>query len=214
MSTPVSSVSISDLQSKWHSLHDLDRASAVFAIHQGGTTLRELAKALNCSESLLRHLLAALQAPPEDRFLARQYKISINELVRRAKAAGIRRSSTLREARELGRAQAARQGSRKICDWLASENLQGGYGAQIVDDARRLFAQAEQTGKFPKDAAPPDMPTEQIIQRCRPAELMNDSITFIAWYAWWLVLWTFYAFTDSWVRDTALELALNEQSRT
>jgi hypothetical protein len=208
---PTISSAVADLQSQWHSLHDLDRASAVFAIHRTGTSLRELAKALNCSDSLLRRLLCALQALPEDRYLARKGKISTNELVRRSKAAGIRRSSMHREAREFERAQAARQGCRTICDWLAAEQVSGPYGEQIVEEARRLFAQAEQDGKFPPGTAPADMPIAQIIKQCRPAELTNDSITFIAWYARWLARWTFYAMTDSWVRDTALELALSEQ---
>jgi len=98
MSNP--SFAVADLQSKWHTLHDLDRACAVHAIHQAGTSLRELAKALNCSDSLLRHLLAALQATPADRLLLRQRKISTNELVRRSEAAGIRRTAMLREAQE------------------------------------------------------------------------------------------------------------------
>jgi len=211
MSTTVSSVAISDLQSKWHTLHDLDRASAVFTIYQAGASIRQLAKTLNCSESLLRHLLAILKALPEDRYLARQYRISTNELVRRARTAGIRRSSMHREARAFERAQAARHGSKMICDWLADEGISSSYGEQIVDEARRLFAQAEQTGKFPPGAAPADMPTREIIQRCRPAELKSDSISFIARYAWWLALWTFHAFIDSWVRDRALDLALERQ---
>jgi lambda repressor-like predicted transcriptional regulator len=211
MSNTVSSFTISDLQSQWYALHDLDRAKAVLATHQNGTSFRELAKALNCSESLLRHLLAVLQAPPADQLLARQYMISTNELARRARAAGMRRSSIHREALELERAHAASQGCKTICNWLTEEEISKPYGEQIVDEARHLFAQAEQTGKFPPGAAPADMPTAEIIQRCQPVELKNDSATFIAWYAWWLALWTFHAFTDSWVRDTALELALEKQ---
>jgi lambda repressor-like predicted transcriptional regulator len=205
------SSAIADLQSQWYTLHDLDRAGAVFTIHQDGTSLRKLAKALNCSASLLRHLLTALQASVEDRLLARQYRISTNELARRSKAAGVRRSSMRDEALELERAQAARQGCRTICNWLNDEGIAKSYGEQIVDEARRLFAQAEQTGKFPPGAAPADMPITEIIQRCRPAELKSDSISFIARYAWWLALWTFHAFTDSWVRDSALDQALERQ---
>jgi lambda repressor-like predicted transcriptional regulator len=211
MSNPSSAVA--DLQSQWHTLHDLDRARAVYAIHQAGTSLRELAKALNCSDPLLRHLLAALQAPPADRALARQGKISTNELVRRSKAAGICRSSMHREAREFERTQAARQGCRTICNWLATERISKPYGEQIVDEARRQLAMAGMTGKFPKDATPTDMPTAEIIKRCRPAELKTDAISFIAWLARWLALWTYYAFTDTSVRDTALDLALDTQIR-
>jgi lambda repressor-like predicted transcriptional regulator len=45
MSNPSSAAA--GLQSQWHTLHDLDRARAVNAIHQAGTSLRELAKTLN-----------------------------------------------------------------------------------------------------------------------------------------------------------------------
>ena len=210
---PTTSSAVADLQSQWHTLHDLDRARAVHAIHQDGASLRELANALNCSDSLLRHLLTALQAPPADRSLARQGKISTNELVRRSEAAGIRRSSMHREAREFERTQASRQACRTICNWLGAEQMSGPYGEQIVNGARHLFAKAEQDGKFPKDAAPTDMPTAEIIKRCRPAELKTDAISFVARHAWWLARWAYYAFTDTSVRDTALDLALDEQFR-
>src|ERR1039458_8694604 len=97
----ISSSAVADLQGKWHTLHDLDRARAVYAIHQAGVSLRELAKALNCSPSLLGHLLAALQASALDRTLAREGKISTRELARRARATGIRRAARHREALEL-----------------------------------------------------------------------------------------------------------------
>ena len=67
---------------------------------------------------------------------------------------------------------------------------------------------AEQTRKLPRDAAPPDMLTTDIIQRCRPAEPKTDSISFVAWYAYWLALWAFYAMLDVQVRLPALDLAL------
>ncbi len=151
MSTTFSAVA--DLQSRWHILSDLDRARAVFAIQQTGASHRGLAKALNCSETLLRHLLKALQAPVEDRYLARKGKISTRELARRSKAAGTHRDAKQHEQIELERAQGALQGSRTICNWLAAEGMRGSYGEQIVDEARRLFAKAEQDGKFPP--APP-----------------------------------------------------------
>jgi transposase-like protein len=92
------SSAVAELQSHWHALPDLDRARAVGAINQSGISLRKIAKHLNCSDSLLRRLLKSLAAPPEDLSLARQGTISTNELVRRSKAAGIRRSSMHREA--------------------------------------------------------------------------------------------------------------------
>jgi hypothetical protein len=165
---------------------------------------------LNNSESLLRHLLKALQAPIEDSYLARKGKISTRELTRRAKAAGTRRAATHHEQIELERAKESLQGCRTICNWLIAEGTPGSYGKQIVDETRCLFAKAEQDGKFPKGAAPTDMPTPEIIQRCQPAEVKNDS-SFIARYVWWLALWIFYSMTDVIVRDHALELALETQ---
>jgi lambda repressor-like predicted transcriptional regulator len=211
MSTAVSSVAISDLQSKWYTLHDLDRAAAVLALTKSGISVRGLADRLHLSESLLRRLLCALQALPEDRYLARKGKISTNELVRRSRAAGIRRSSMHREAQEFERAQAACQGCRTICDWLADEGISSSYGEQIVDETWRQIAMAEWTGKLPHHLVPPDMPAEEIIQRCKPPETAIEEFSFPAFYALWLARWAHCAFTDAWVRDTALDLALNEQ---
>ncbi len=165
----ISSPAVADLQGKWHTLNDLDRARAVFNIHHAGITLRALGKALNCSPALLGHLLAALQAPASDRLLAREGEISTRELARLAKAAGIRRAAVRQQALELDRERAALAGSRAISDWLVAENIPGSDGEQIVEEARRKLAIAEVTGKLPPGAAPPDMPTSEIIRRCRPA---------------------------------------------
>jgi hypothetical protein len=207
------SPAIAKLQSEWQSLPDLDRAGAVFAIHRAGTSLRQLAKALSCSLSILRHLLEALQAPPEDRHLACQGKISTNELVRRGRAAGIGRATKQHEALELERAEASLKGCKAICQWLAAEGISGSSGAQIVDEARRLLVIAGESEQLPRDAAPPGMPTAMIIQRCRPAEPKTDAISFVAWFAFWLALWTAYSITDSAVRYQAIELALDRQLR-
>ena len=209
----IDSSAVTKLQTDWHTLHDLDRARSVNTIIKSGTSLRQLAKALNCSATLLRHLLEALQAPPEDRRLAQQGEISTNELVRRAKAAGIRRTDRQRESRQLERNKASIRGCTTICDWLAEENLSASSGQQIVGEARRLLAIAEDTKQLPRDAAPPDMPTGMIIQRCRPPEPKTDKISFVAWFAYWLALWVANSMTDSWIRYQAIELALERQFR-
>ena len=72
---------------------------------------------------------------------------------------------------------------------------------------------AEEKKRLPRDAAPADMPTATIIQRCRPDEQRNDEISFVAWFAHWLALWVAYSMTDSWVRYKAIELALEKQFR-
>ena len=206
-----SSSHIADLKAKWHTLNDLDRGRAVSAIQQDGTSIRELAREINCSESLLRHLLIAIQAPAEDRLLARQGKISTNELVRRARAAGIRRTGKELESREFARTQASIRGSKTICDWLIEQKWSGGFGEQILCEAQRDLALAERTDQFPKDAAPADMPVTKIIQRCRPTVPITDAILPLAWFGRWLARWVFYAFTDAGVRYRALELALEVQ---
>ncbi len=83
-------LSIAQLQSDWFRFSDLERAGAVLAIKQTGISTRKVAAQLQLSESLLRHLLQALQAPASDRDLAQQGKITTNELVRRAKAIHVR----------------------------------------------------------------------------------------------------------------------------
>jgi transposase-like protein len=77
---PMADVSqaISNLQSEWHHLHNLDRAGDVEAICEAGASLRELAKALNRSPTLLRHLRQAAQAPRGDRYPARAGSAATN----------------------------------------------------------------------------------------------------------------------------------------
>lgn len=82
---------IADLQSRWHTLNDLDRAQAIKVIHQSGVSLRKLASFLNCSPPLLTYLLQVGQAPIEDQVLARQGALSTRALWRAAKALGTRR---------------------------------------------------------------------------------------------------------------------------
>ena len=205
------SSAISALQTRWESLHDLDRAQAVRAIRLSGTSLNKLATALGCSPSLLRHLLDALDAPKADQLLARNGKLTTNQLVRSAKAAKAAQKAKEGEALALKRAQASIRGCKEICDWLTRESLPGSYGEQIICEAQRELANAEQNGKLPPGAAPAAMPVTEIIQRCRPAELKTDAILPIAWFAHWLALWAFYLMPDSSVRYRAFESALEKQ---
>ena len=156
-------------------------------------------------------MLIAIQAPVEDRFLASQGKVTTNELARRGRAAGIRRSEKQHEAREFERTQASLRGSRTICDWLVQGKWSGGFGEQIVCEAQRELALAERTNQFPKNAAPADMSVSQIIRRCRPPVLTTDATNPLARHAHWLARWVYYAFTDAGVRYQALELALEVQ---
>jgi hypothetical protein len=68
---------------------------------------------------------------------------------------------------------------------------------------------AELGKKLPQGTAPPDMPTAEIIQRCRPPKPEIDANSFVDRFARWLALWTFYAMTDHEIRDQAIDMALD-----
>ena len=170
-----------------------------------------MARHLPVSEALLRHLLQALQAPPEDQILARRGKISTNDLIHRAKAAQTNREFALREAEERKRVQKSIAGCKAICKWLVAEGLSKSIGEQIIGEARRGLAIAEESNRLPRNAAPAKMPVSKIIQLSRPVEENTDETSYIAWFALWLRSWAFYSMLDSWVRYKAIELALSEQ---
>jgi hypothetical protein len=202
---------IKKLQNDWFRLHDLDRAQAVSDIRQSGISIRQIAAQLQLSESLLRRLLLSLQAPAADRALARQGKISTNELVRCARVAEIRHTSKYREALELERAKETRRGSDLICKWLLQTELNGPCCEMIVDEVRRNFHNMKQAGRHPSVVAPPDTPVTEIIERTKPSNLVDDGIDIIGWFVQWLCRWSFFAFPDEKIRDNALDLALQRQ---
>lgn len=72
---------VADLQSRWYTLHDLDRAQSIKSIHESGMSLKELAPLLNCSPSLLSRLLRAGRAPVGARVLARRGTLSTRALL-------------------------------------------------------------------------------------------------------------------------------------
>lgn len=206
-------MSLSELQTKWCELCDMDRAHAVHEIYKAGTSFRALARALNCSLSLIRHLDLAAQAPLDDRNLARQGKMSTRELVRRAKAVNLQQTSRENEALEFERIQAANAGCRLICNWLEIENIPKGHGEQVIQEAQRSLATAERKKKFPKYPAPRDMPPTEIIRLSGPPQTVRDSFDVVTLYGAWLTRWVWYVFPDVTVRDRALDLALDEQPK-
>jgi transposase-like protein len=207
------SPAIADLQQKWAGLNDLDRARAVHQIHEAGTSLRTLAKALNCSPSLLRQLNQAAQAPPLDRILARKKKISTRELVRRSKSSKAQQAAKEREVLDAKRTEEAQQGSWTICDWLGKEKLWPSHGEAIINETRMILFEAEQHGTLPQGPPPPPgTPVGEIIRRCRPRPETVETSD-VARYAEWLAVWAYYAFPDTVVRDRALNLALDKQIR-
>src|SRR5664279_2569609 len=110
-----------DLRARWHALCDLDRARAVQSIHQDGMSLRALGPLLNCSPSLLSHLLRAARAPAEDRERARCGEISTRELARRAGTSQTRSTSTQYESIAFESELAAVRASQAITRWLDEE---------------------------------------------------------------------------------------------
>jgi len=201
--------SIVQLQSDWFVFSDLDRARAVLAIHKTGISIRSVAAHLLLSESLLRHLLQALQAPDSDQDLARQGKISTNELVRRAQA-GLR-STQPHETLTIDRDQEIRVAADLICDWLLQSQLCGPAREAIVREVRHTFITMKEAGLLLPVAAPTNMPVSQIIRRTKSAR-PDGRIDIVAWFAQWLCVWSFFAFPDEDIRDTSLHLALEKQA--
>jgi transposase-like protein len=184
------------LQSDWFKFSDLDRARAVLAINQTGISTGKVAAQLQLSESLLRHLLQALQAPVQDRDLARQGKISTNELVRRARAADLRRSPDNSEALALERTEETLKAADLICDWLLQTQLFGPARKMIVKEVRHKFITVKEAGLHPSVTAPHDSPVSEIIKRAKPPALADGHIDIVARFAQWLCRWSFFAFPN------------------
>ena len=180
---------------------------AVLAIKQTGISTRKIAAQLHFSESLLRHLLKALPASAGDQDLARQGKISTNELVRRAES-GLRPNKN-HEMLAIDRDREIRRAADLINDWLLQVPLFGPARKMILEEAQRKFRMMREAGLRPSAVAPPGTTVSQIISRSRPAPFTDD-IDIIAWFAKWLCKWSFYAFPDEEIRDGGLRLALEK----
>ena len=198
------SPAIANLQARSHSLLDPDRALAILPIIRSGVSGRQLARSLNCSESLLRRLLRCLQADPKDLDLARQCQIGTNELERRANQAKVRREANNQQALELKRTERTAGGTKAVLRWLASDKAAAGNAEQIVQETRAMLMLAEQTGGLPKDTAPIGTKLQEIILHVRPAERTDDQVD-VGRLANWLALWSFYAFPDRTVLWGALD---------
>ena len=177
---------VAELQSRWRSLCDLDRARAVQSIHQAGMSLQELAPHLNCSPSLLSYLLRALQAPAKDRELARLGDITTRELVRRARSSGTRPNSIQRESLAFDRECVAVQAGHAIKVWLDEQSIPSADQEQIMDQASSLTASVKRVDLGSLGASLPDIPLVEIIRLFRPADLGTNDDHSIAWFAQWL----------------------------
>jgi lambda repressor-like predicted transcriptional regulator len=202
---------ITDLKGRWDQLKDVDRAGIVHKIHRAGTSLRALARTLVRSEALMRNLNLAAQAPSLDRILARQGKISIRELVRRAKADLAARRSKARDAAERDRERKSEAVAKAICDLLDRVRWGRTAGEQFLEEARWYLASAEAARKVPQQVPPSaGLPLSQLLERVRPQYMDSDSID-VEMYAEWIVKFVVAALPDSSSRHQALEMALEAQ---
>jgi len=202
---------ISELKANWINLHDLDRAKAIRTIHIAGISIRQIANQLQMGESSLRRLLVALDAPIADKFLARKGKLTTNELVRRSKAAGLKRVALHREEIALEQAREALKAAGTICEWLRNKGVGGSFGEQIIEEVRREFADRDFFLNLPSAPKAHEIPINTIIERSQPKRAIDDNADPINWYHEWLCRWAFFAFPDPEVRDTALDKALQAQ---
>lgn len=200
------------LPSNWSTMTDMDRAEAVKRSLDAGMSGRKVAEALNCSESLIRHLKPLSEALLEEKQLARLGKISTRELRRRIAERKAEKAHKKEQAGEQARLQAAREGAEHILRWFNEEEKIGyPHAEQIVLEARRKLREAERDGTLPNEKAPAGLPVSAIIRRCDLAvPPCTDDVSFIERYANVLVLWTYHVIPDGRVREKALDMALNE----
>lgn len=203
--------SISELQTEWSSLHELDRAVAVRDLHNSGIPNRKIADQLHKPESSLRRLLEMLDAPVVDRLLFRQGKITGNELVRRSRAAGLQRAARQREDLKLQRETQTLKAADRISKWLLETHMNRPNREMIVNDARQDF-HTKTPAELCPIRVPPGTPIDRIIEQTRPPD-RHDSIDIAGWYTAWLCCWTSLAFPDPDIRDNAIDIALQQQSK-
>jgi DNA-binding transcriptional MerR regulator len=201
------SFAIADLRSRWYTLNDLDRAQAIKVIHQSGVSLRKLAPFLNCSPSLLSHLLQAGQAPLEDRVLARRGELSTRALVRSAKATGVRCTTLHREAIAFERESEARRHSQAIERWFGEQGVADADRGQVIERACLHLSPPEWTERLPLVAIPAGMSADNSVRTCLPTQPDPTEVGFAAGIAWQLAHWVAAGISDHQLRQRALELA-------
>jgi hypothetical protein len=68
------SVPLAELATRWQRLNDLTRAEVLAAHIQAGASRRQLARAVGCSESMIRYSLNLMDATAEERIALRKGK--------------------------------------------------------------------------------------------------------------------------------------------
>ncbi len=209
------STAIADLQAKWHTLPDFERARSVRPIIRAGVSRRNLANVLYTSEGMIRSLLSVLEADPADQDRFRRGEITRNELLRRLRAGAPSRNIPQQAPEEKTRKNDSpnvwKHGSASVCKlilgWLREDPARSFNARHILEQARREVTKAAERNKLPRDRAPIDMPAEEIIRRCRPDPDLFDLD--VNWYAAWTGLWVFYLIPDPDLCRNALNEALN-----
>ena len=205
---------IAELKARWPKLkHVLDRADAIFDIHQAGVSLRRLARELNCSDKTLRNLLQARLASPEDRRFARQNKISTRALIRRAAGREQPQPPRSTEAARFERTKTALHVSQVIRDWVEKSGLNEIHQMQVIEEARHILKKAEERGKLPRGEAPRDLREADIIMHCYPKEPKpadTELAELICWHGRWMAISTYYLIPDDRGWDEALAMLIRQ----
>ena len=166
------------------------------------------------SDRQLHNLVQALKAKACDLDLARQGKISTNELVRRAKAISLPPSPQHNEVDPIERVRATRIAADLICDWLLQTELFGPAREMIVKEVQRSLGPMKEAHFHSQVVVRPNTPVFEIIKQTEPPALVDDRTDIVAWFAQWLCRWSLFAFPDDAVRDAALEMARQQQLST
>jgi len=149
------------------------RSFALKVIHQLGVSLRELAPLLNCSPSLLSHLLQAGQASIEDCVFARLGALSTRAPVRSAKMAGTHCTARGYEEIAYELERTAIWDSQAILRWLDYENVAGSEQEQVNDQARIFVSILERASQFQRISMAPVVSMADMIQLCGSLDRHN-----------------------------------------
>lgn len=200
------------LRSRWAKLSDLDRARAIDTIHRSGASINQIARNLKFSPSLFRHLLLCLEASDEDQDLARRGQISTNDLARRGDAAKKRRAEPPPEVVEAPRLKSVDEGADLICNWILKKDLYGPDRIRIIKEVCLEFKIRKENHSLPPLTKHASLPLNVLIQRSKPKRPIDVEEAALSWYAEWLCRWSFFAFEDSAIRDSALKQAIKRLS--
>lgn len=223
---PPSAISdaVAQLQADWHALTFMDRAERVDVLLKARLSCRYVASLLNCSEALLRNYAIALQASPKDIHLARLGRIGLREIVRRARS-GVQQPDPIIEPGEdcyNVAALDAQQGAAMILHWLKTEPARAYYAYAIIQQAIAVLDRPGSTARLRAVHLRPDPGVDELIEACRPeptseasngsgpADTVDQLLSEISYYGFWLANYVFSLMVEPNVRREALNRALRQ----